>query len=62
MGPELDRLIEQFNEKTGLTDGVLSKLKDNKYERSGLYQYPDKIKVGIFANLDFDLGLVFLKD
>lgn len=35
---------------------------DIKYERTGLYQYPDKIKVGIFADLDIDLGSVFSKD
>ncbi|WP_367142649.1 Uma2 family endonuclease [Desulfosporosinus sp.] len=35
---------------------------DNKYERTGLYHYPDKIKVGIFADLYINLGLVFLKD
>lgn len=35
---------------------------DNKYERTELYQYPDKIKVGILADLDIDLGLVFMKD
>jgi len=35
---------------------------DSKYERTGLYQYPDKIKVGILADLDIDLGLVFTKD
>lgn len=34
---------------------------DNKYERTGLYQYPDKIKVGIFTDLDIDLGPVFSK-
>jgi len=34
---------------------------DNKYIRSGLYQYPDKIKVGIFIDLDIDLGVVFTK-
>lgn len=36
--------------------------KDNKYDRSGLYQSPDKIKVGILADLDIDLGLIFMKD
>lgn len=35
---------------------------DNKYERSGLYQYPDKIKVGILADLEIDLSLIFMKD
>ena len=35
---------------------------NDKYERTGLYQYPDKIKVGILADLDIDLGLVFSKD
>jgi hypothetical protein len=34
---------------------------NNKYERSGLYQYPDndKVKVGIFDDLEIDLSLVF---
>ncbi|WP_073029518.1 Uma2 family endonuclease [Desulfosporosinus lacus] len=36
--------------------------KDNKYQRSGLYQYHDKIKVEIFEDLEIDLGLVFTKD
>ncbi len=36
--------------------------KDNKYQRSGLYQYYDKIKVEIFEDLEIDLGLVFTRD
>lgn len=36
--------------------------KDNIYDRTGLYQYPDKVKVGIFADLNIDLALVFKKD
>jgi Uma2 family endonuclease len=34
---------------------------NNKYERNGLYQYPDdgKVKVGIFDDLEIDLSLVF---
>jgi len=33
----------------------------NKYERSGLYEYPDsdKVRVGIFDDLEIDLGRVF---
>jgi len=34
---------------------------NNKYERSGLYQYPDndKVEVGIFPDLEIDLAWVF---
>ncbi len=30
-----------------------------KYVRSGLYLYPEKVKVGILEDLEIDLGLVF---
>jgi len=33
----------------------------HKYELSGKYQHPDKINVGIFSDLEIDLGLVFKK-
>ncbi|MDO0822555.1 Uma2 family endonuclease [Desulfosporosinus nitroreducens] len=47
----LDRVVDVY---------VLNK--DNKYQRSGLYQYYDKIKVEIFEDLEIDLGLVFTND
>ncbi|MCO1603937.1 Uma2 family endonuclease [Desulfosporosinus nitroreducens] len=47
----LDRVVDVY---------VLNK--DNKYQRSGLYQNYDKIKVEIFEDLEIDLGLVFTND
>lgn len=32
---------------------------DNLYERKALYQYPEKVEVGIFPDLDIELAQVF---
>jgi len=39
--------------------GVTVKMGGERYTYG---QYPDKIAVGIFADLDIDLGLIFTKD
>lgn len=44
----LDRVIDVY---------TLSNV--HNYERIGLYQYPDKIKVGIFTDFNIDLAQVF---